>query len=129
MSFNRYRVTRKSIEETREFLMGRRMKSKSPKYAVVFQNELEFKGKQLLYRGLPVIPIEELDEFFRKQVYTKGSTVPLNRDQGYIAISKLAWGLPQSRNRVTNRALRRPVILCLPVCRFRSPLFSRTRFR
>ena len=95
MSFNRYRITTNSFEKTKQFLEGKLLKSKAPKYAQSFANDLSFKGKDLFYKGLRVIPLERLDETFRSAVYGKNSKVPLNRDQGYKAITKQFAGTPR----------------------------------
>ena len=92
---NRFRITEKSFGETKKFLAGELSKSYAPKYAVAFETDLTVEAGKVLYKGLPLIPVEKRDQYFRDAVYTKGSTVPLNRDQGWVAINKLAKGLPR----------------------------------
>jgi len=97
MSINRYKITAKGIEQAKMFLDGKITKSKAPKFAQAFENDLKFVGKKLYYKNLRVIPMELLESTFRNAVYKKNSTIPLNRDQGYQAISKIIAGAPRRK--------------------------------
>ena len=95
MSINRFRITEKSFDKTKQYLAGKITKSFAPKYAVAFQNDLSVVNGKVLYKGLPIISVEKRDEYFRDAVYSKGSKIPLNRDQGWAAINRISAGLPR----------------------------------
>lgn len=115
---NRFKITRESFKKTIQFLAGKLNKSAAPKYAQRFGPELTVKGDKIFYKTIPLIPIEDRNDFYRSNVYTRGSITPMNRDQGFSALSKLGWNLTrrswhawlksQTKLRSTDRAPAEP---------------------
>ena len=91
---NRFKITRKSFDDTKQFLAGKLNLSKAPKYAQKFKNDLVVKGNTILYKGKRLLAQEDRDTYMRKLIYDRGSIIPMNRDQGYAAIQKEVWGIP-----------------------------------
>ena len=87
---NRYKIEKKTYPLVKLFLAGKAFKKDVPSYAAKFRDQLSFKGNKLLYNGTPVIPVEDVDKYLRKQFYSKKSDLPPSRDG--------AWHLLKKRN-------------------------------
>ena len=92
---NRHKITRESLQKAKQFLKGLITKSFAPPFAKKFEGELETRGNTILFRGLPLVPIEDRTDWYRKEILRRDSKVPLNKE-GFHALQKIAWGLTRS---------------------------------
>ena len=73
---NRYKFTNENIAAAIKFL--KKKSDTGPPYAVRFKADLAVKGKQLLYKGTPVVSTEKLGDVLRKEIYKKHSKSQTN---------------------------------------------------
>ena len=90
---NRYKLSSASVKKARNFLTG---KSKTgPPWAVKYKSDLTVSGTKVLFKKLPIIPFEEVDNVLRTEIFKKNSDMPPSRDsahhlckQRYVGISR-----------------------------------------
>jgi hypothetical protein len=90
---NRFKITEKGISLAKEFMSGKINKTASPSFVKKFGPELTVnKNGKVLYKGIPLIPLETRDTFYRTEMLKKNSLVPLNK-AGFFQLQKIGWGL------------------------------------
>ena len=79
--FQRNKITVKNLAAAIKFLQTG--KGKAPGYVLKYKDDLKVKDGNLLYKGLEVVPKENLDKVLREALYGKKSDVPLGRDSAF----------------------------------------------
>ena len=85
---NRYKISTKSYPAVKKFLKGQEYKKNVPTFARKFKADLVFKGNDLYYKDLLVIPTEKIDAYLRRDFYSKKSELPMSRDGAFHALKK-----------------------------------------
>ncbi len=68
---NRYKISTESYPAVKKILNGQEYKKNVPTFARKFKDDLVFKGNYLYYKRLLVIPIEKVDAYLRRDLYSK----------------------------------------------------------
>ena len=105
---NRYKITGEQLQITKKFLAGK-ISNKVPNFAKKYKDDLTVKKGKVFYKNQEIIPIENVEAYLRKTLYTKGENVPLSRDGCFHAMkSRQVIGI--SRRAIMNFIKAQPAI-------------------
>ena len=91
----RYKIVEKNLKAAIKFI--KHGTGTPPRYAVKFKDQLSVKGSKLYYNDREVVPQEQQDDVFRRELYGKKSEVPYGRDSAFHALKKRYVGLPKGK--------------------------------
>ena len=81
---NRFKIFKKDYVKAKEYLTGKGLKKNAPSWAKKFKDDLEFKKNKLHYKGLLVIPQEDIESYLRNAVYDKNQTYHFHETEHFI---------------------------------------------
>ena len=90
---NRYKIKRADFPLAKKYLAGNAFKSKTPSWVVKNEKFLQVVDGKVRYNNLPIIPVEDVADYLRKEVFGKDSRTPLSRDGMHHLIKSRVAGI------------------------------------
>ena len=87
---NRYKFTEAGIQEAIQFLKG--TTKSAPTWAKRFKDDLKVKGKSMEYKEMPIIPVEQVNDYLRTKMFKKDGTLPFGRDAAHHKLQQTVVG-------------------------------------
>ena len=88
---HRYKFTKENIAAAVKYVSG--TAKTGPVYSKKHRDELTVKNKKLFYKGMLVVPGEDVERVLRNEVYKKGGDVPSGRDAAFHILKKRYVGI------------------------------------
>ena len=90
---NRFRIQREDFPKAIKYLAGKAPKNKTPSWIVKNEKFLQVVDGKVRYNKLPIIPVEDVGDYLRKEVFGKDSKTPLSRDGMHHLIKSRVAGI------------------------------------